>query len=345
MTTGGRRVFCVAFVLGAALFGLAKPVYADRGVLEAVRSRGYLVCGVGDGPRGYSSVSPQGVWSGISVDFCKAVAAGVIGTKDAVKFRLLPAGDGFSALQSGEIDVLSRNVGMTSTRDTSLGVRFPAVLVYDGQGFMVRKSQNITSALELSGARICVTAETPDEQGLIDYFTGLKMPVELMKFAKWSDAVMAYVNKGCMVLSADISALALARQDLADSADHIVLPEMATRQPVGPAVRQGDEEWFGIVRWTLFALVAAEEFGITAVTIDAARSSPGSDVRRFLGIDADLGRSLGLSADWAQRIIRQVGNYGDLFDRHFGQKSSLKLERRLNNLSSKGGLHYAPPFR
>ena len=171
------------------------------------------------------------------------------------------------------------------------------------------------------------------------------MPVELMKFAKWSDAVMAYVNKGCMVLSADISTLALARQHLADSADHIVLPEMATRQPVGPAVRQGDEEWFGIVRWTLFALVAAEEFGITAVTIDAARSSPGSDVRPLSRDRRGPRRSLGSSADWTQRIIRQVGNYGDLFDRHLGQKSSLKLERRLNNLSSKGGLHYAPPFR
>jgi general L-amino acid transport system substrate-binding protein len=345
MTTGGHRAFCVALALATLLLGVVSPAHADRGILEAVRNRGYVVCGVGDGPKGYSAVSPQGVWSGISVDFCRALAAGVVGTKDAVKFRLLSASEGFAALQSGEIDVLSRNIGMTSTRDTGLGVRFPGVLVYDGQGFMVRKSQNITSALELSGARICVTADGTDEQGITEYFAGLKMPMELMKFAKWSDAVMAYGNKSCMVLTADISTLTLARQDLPDSADQIILPETAARQPIGPAVRQGDEEWFSIVRWSLYALVAAEELGISSATLDNARSSPSGDVRRFLGIDADLGRPLGLSADWAQRIIRQIGNYGELFDRHLGQKSPLKLERRLNNLSTKGGLHYAPPFR
>lgn len=345
MITGGSRFFCVAFALGAALLALAPSARAERGALEAVRARGYVVCGVGDGPKGYSSVSTQGVWSGISVDFCRALAAGVIGTKDAVKFRLLQPGEGFAALQSGEIDVLSRKIGMTSTHDTSLGIRFPGVLVYDGQGFMVRKSQNITSALELSGARICVAAETTDEQGIVDYAASLKMPVELMKSAKWSDAVMAYANKGCLVLTGDISTLALARQELPDSADHIILPEMAARAPIGPAVRQGDDAWFSIVRWTLYALVAAEELGISAATVDTARNAPGGDVRRFLGVDADLGRPLGLTADWTQRIIRQVGNYGELFERHLGQKSLLKLERRLNSLSAKGGLHYAPPFR
>ncbi len=313
--------------------------------MEILRNRGYVVCGVGDGPKGYSTVNAQGVWSGIGVDFCRALAAAVIGTKDAVKFRLLTTGQGFQALQAGEIDVLSRNIGMTSTSDTSLGVRFPGILVYDGQGFMVRKSQSITSALELSGARICVTAEGADEQGILDYFAGLKMPMELMKFPKLSDAVMAYANKSCMVLTTDISTLGYVRQELADGADHIILPEMATRQPIGPVVRQGDDEWFNIVRWTLYALVAAEEFGITAASIDVARNSPNRDVRRFLGIDMDLGRALGLSADWTQRIIRQVGNYGELFERNLGQKSPLRLERRLNSLSSNGGLQFAPPFR
>jgi general L-amino acid transport system substrate-binding protein len=330
--------------LGAFL-GLSLPVRADRGVLEAVRMRGYVVCGVGDGPKGYSAVNAQGVWSGISVDFCRALAAAVIGNKDAVKFRMVSAGDGFAVLQSGEIDVLSRNTGMTWSRDTALGARFPAVLVHDGQGFMARKSQNITSALELSGARICVTAESSHEQGVTDYFAGLKIAAELMKFANWSDAVMAYANRSCMVLSGDISALALARHDLPDGSDHIILPEMATKQLIGPAVRQGDEEWFSIVRWTLYALVAAEELGISAGTLEAARNSPSKDVRRFLGIESDLGRTLGLSADWTQRIVRQVGNYGELFDRHLGQKSPLKLERKLNNLASRGGLHHAPPFQ
>lgn len=344
MTTGGRRVGA-AFVLGVVFFAGSSLAQADRGVLEAVRARGYVVCGVGDGPKGFSSVNAQGAWSGISADFCRAVAAAVIGTRDAVKFRLMVPGEGFAALQSGEIDLLSRNIGISWSRDTSLGVRFPAVLVHDGQGFMARKSQNITSALELSGARICVTAETSDEQGVTDYFTSLKIAPELMKFPKWSDALMAYANKSCMVLSAEVTRLAVARQELPDGGDHIILPELAARQPVGPAVRQGDEEWISIVRWTLYALVAAEELGISSVTVDAARNSPSSDVRRFLGIEVDLGRSLGLSADWTQRIVRQVGNYGELFDRHLGQKSPLKLERRLNNLASKGGLLYAPPFR
>jgi general L-amino acid transport system substrate-binding protein len=328
----------------AAVLGLGVPAHADRSVLEAVRARGHVVCGVGSGPKGYSAVNAQGAWSGISVDFCRAIAAGVVGNKDAVKFSIVSPGDGIAALRSGEIDVLARNIGMTWSRDTALGVRFAAVLVHDGQGFMVRKSQNIASALELSGARICVAAGA-DEQGMADYFASLKISAEPMKFPTWPEAVMAYAAKSCMVLTADISALALARQDLSDSADHIILPEMATREPVGPAVRQGDDEWFSIVRWTFYALVAAEELGIGAANVDAARSSPSSGVRRFLGVEADLGRSLGLSADWTQRVIRQVGNYGELFDRNLGQKSSLKLERRLNNLSRKGGLLHAPPFR
>lgn len=345
MTTRVRRALRFALALGAALLGQVSWVHADPGVLEAMRTRGYVACGVGDGPKGYSAINAQGVWSGISVDFCRALAAAVIGNKDAVKFLQLSAGERFSALQSGEIDVLSRNVGMTSSRDTSLGIRFAGILVYDGQGFLVRRSQNITSALELSGARICVTTGGADEQGITDYFTGLKMPFELTKFDKWSDAVMAYASKGCQVLSADISILALARQELADVNEHIILPEIASKHPVGPAVRQGDEEWFSVVRWTLYALIAAEELGITSANVDAAKSSGSAEVRRFLGIDMDLGRQLGLSADWTQRIIKQVGNYGELFERHLGQKSSLKLERRLNNLSGNGGLHYAPAFR
>ena len=345
MMPGGRHFLCAALIGWSALLASASPALAERGVLEAVRTRGYVVCGVGDGPKGFSAVNGQGVWSGISVDFCRALAAAVIGTKDAVKFRTLSPGDGFSALQSGEIDVLSRNIAMSWSRDTALGIRFPTVLVHDGQGFMVRKSQNITSALELSGARICVTGDSADEQGLTDYFASLRISAELTKFAKWSDAVMAYANRSCMVLSADVSVLALARQELPDTNDHAILPEMVTRQPIGPAVRQGDDEWFNIVRWTVYALVAAEELGIGSANVEAARNSNSSDVRRFLGTEADLGRSLGLSADWTQRVIRQVGNYGEMFERNLGQKSPLRLERRLNNLASKGGLQMSPPFR
>jgi general L-amino acid transport system substrate-binding protein len=343
---GTRVVRALSFVVtfGLALFAqLQSP--AGAGVLEDVRTRGHLICGVGDGPTGYSAVDQRGVWTGMSVDYCRALAAAVIGSKDAVKFRLLSASERFSALQSGEIDVLSRNVAMTSSRDTALGIRFPGVLIYDGLGFMVRKQQNIGSALELSGARICVTVETIDEQAISEFFGGLKMPVELARFDKWQDVVMAYSNKSCQVLAADVSTLASARQQLADAGEHIILPEIASKQHVGPAVRQGDEEWFSVNRWTIYALVAAEELGITGINVDAMKGSGSAAVRRFLGLEMDLGKRLGLSADWTQRVVKQLGNYGEMFERHFGQRSPLKLDRRLNNLASNGGLHYAPSFR
>jgi general L-amino acid transport system substrate-binding protein len=340
-----RRVFGIVAALPVVALASAPPFPAHAGVLETMRARGHLVCGVSDGPQGYSARSAEGVWTGINVDFCKALAAAVLGGTDAVKFRPVSPGERFSALQSGEIDVLSRNVGITSSRDTELGIRFPAILVFDGQGFMVRKAQGVASALELSGARICVSTEAGAAQGLADYFGALKMPFELSKLERWQDAAMAYADKSCQVLSADVSVLALARQKFAEPSDHIILPEIAAKQLVGPAVRQGDEDWFSIVRWTVYALIAAEELGITHANVDAMRASGNADVRRFLGIDVDLGPRLGLEADWTRRMIKQVGNYGELFERHLGLKSPLKLERRLNNLASRGGLHYAPAFR
>lgn len=338
-----RRALRFAAALGLTALVAASPVLAS--VLEGVRAREHLICGVGNGPTGYSTVDAEGIWSGISVDFCRALAVAVLGNKDAVKFRPVLETERFSALLDGEIDVLSRNVAMTSSHDTALGIRFPGVLVFDGQGFMVRKSQGVASALELSGARICVMAETADAQGIGDYFSALRMPFELSKFDKWQDAVAAYTNKSCQVLSADVSVLGLARQKFSDPSEHMILPEIAARQLVGPAVKQGDEEWFSVVRWTIYALIAAEELGITGANVDAMKGSTSAEVRRFLGVDTDFGRRLGLSADWTQRMIKQVGNYGEIFERHLGLKSPLKLERRLNNLATKGGLHYAPSFR
>jgi general L-amino acid transport system substrate-binding protein len=300
---------------------------------------------VGDGPKGYSLRSGEGVWTGISVDFCRAVAAAVLGSKDAVEFRAVAPNERFAALLSGNIDILSRNVAMTSSRDTAHGIRFPGVLVFDGQGFMVRKAQGVASALELSGTRICIATGTADAQGIADYFGALRMPFELSKFDKWPDAVMAYANKSCQVLSADVSLLALARQEFPEPGEHTVLPEFATRQPVGPAVRQGDEDWFSVVRWTIYALIAAEELGVTSANVDGMRTSGSPQARRFLGADLEFGQRLGLSADWTLRTIKQVGNYGELYERHLGLKSPVKLERRLNNLAIKGGLHYAPSFR
>jgi general L-amino acid transport system substrate-binding protein len=338
-----RRVAHLIATLALAALAAASPVLA--GVLETVRTRERVICGVGDGPRGYSTLDSEGVWTGISADFCRALAAAVLGNKDAVKFRQVKRSERLAALQSGEIDVLSRNFEMTSSHDTALGVRVPGVLVFDGQGFLVRKAQGVASALELSGTRICVQSDGTDAQGLADYFGALRMPFELAKFDKWPDAVAAYTAKSCQVLSADVSLLSLARQHLADPDNHILLPEIATRHPLGPAVRQGDEAWYSVVRWTIYALIAAEEFGITSTNVDAMRTSPSAEVRRFLGADKDFGRQLGLAPDWTHRIIKQVGNYGEIFERDLGLKSPLKLERRLNNLATKGGLHYAPSFR
>ncbi len=314
-------------------------------MLESIRARGHLVCGVGTGLTGYSTVAENGAWAGISVDFCRALAAAVLGSKDAVKFVPLPPIDRFSALKAGEVDVLSRNATMTSSHDTGLGIRFAGVLVYDGQGFLVRKSQGLASALELSGARVCVVTETADEQGIANYFGRLKMPVELIKFDKWPDVVAAYTNKACQVLSADISRLALTRRQFSDPDEHIILPELATKHFVGPAVKQGDEDWFSVVRWTLYALIAAEELDITSANVDAMKTSASEEIRGFLGVDLDLGKRLGLSADWTQRIVKQIGNYGELFERNLGAKSPMRLERRLNKLAGNGGLHYAPSFR
>ena len=225
------------------------------------------------------------------------------------------------------------------------GIRFPGVLAFEGQGFMVRRSHGVASALELSGARVCVTAQTADAEGVADYFGALKMPYEIVRLDRWQEAVAAYINKSCQALSAELSVLAQARQQSGEPDKHTILPELASRQPIGPAIRQGDDDWLSVVRWTLFALIAAEELGVASANVDAMKTSKNAKVRRLLGLDMDLGGKLGLGADWTQRVIRQVGNYGELFERNLGLKSPLKLERRLNGLASQGGLHYAPAFR
>jgi len=345
MTRGTRRTASTVLALVALLVGATSRLLAASNTLAAIHDRGHIVCGVVDGPAGYSTTTAHGVWSGIGVDFCRALAAGIVGSKEAVKFRLLTPQEQIPALRAGEIDVLARYPDMAPDQGAADGIRIAGVLVHEEQGFMLYRSQNITSALELSGARICVTKETGAGYRLTKYFTGLGMPFELVKFDKWQEAVTAYADKTiCQVLSADLPELARARQLLGDFGEHVILPELAAKRPVGPAVRDGDDEWFSVVRWTLYALIAAEELGITSASVDFAKSSNNTAVRRFLGIDMDLGKRIGLTADWTQRIIRQVGNYGELFERHLGQKSPLKLERRLNNLSGNGGLLYAPSF-
>ncbi|HWB47440.1 MAG TPA: amino acid ABC transporter substrate-binding protein [Hyphomicrobiaceae bacterium] len=315
------------------------------GVLDKVRARGHLTCGVGDGPAGFSVADAKGNWTGIGADFCRALAAAVFDKGDAVEFRQVPPSDRVSALRSGEIDVLSNHVGMTISRDTMLGIRMPVVLVYDGLGFLVRKSQGISSALELSGARICVATETADEQGATEYFATLKLPVELVKFDRWRDVVGAYANNSCQVLAADLSTLAMVQQGLSDPAEHILLPELASKAFIGPAVPAGDAEWQSVVRWTVYALIAAEELGITQANADSLKTSGGPEAKRFLASSLDFVDRPGLSAGWTLRMVKQVGNYGEIYERTLGAKSALKLPRRLNALAVNGGLMYAPPFR
>ncbi len=342
------RVRClwVALALWALVPALCAPVHAaPASILDTVKARGQLVCGVTDHAPGFSEVSTRGVWSGLDVEFCSALAAAIFGNKDAVKFLSLTAGDRFKSLQDDEIDVLLGATTWTLTRDTELGARFAGTLYYDGQGFIVPRNHSIASVLELSGASICVLPGSSDESAIADYFGARKMRYQLITSEHWEDLVKTYANGGCTVLTGDVSLLAYERSRLSNGSDQMLLPEFVSKEPYGPAVRAGDDGWFAIVRWTLMALVAAEELGISSSNIDMMKGSTAHDVRRFLGLEADLGAPLGLPRDWAYQIVKQVGNYAEIFERTLGQGSQLKLERGLNNLWSKGGLMYAPPLR
>jgi general L-amino acid transport system substrate-binding protein len=333
-----------AAVLWLAALAIASSS-AWSATLDDVRARGHLICGVGDGVVGFSHVDERGVWSGLDVDFCNAVAVAVFGRKDAVKFRPLSAANGFQALRGNEVDLLSRATTWTLSRDTELGLRFAGTIFHDGQGFLVRRGQAVASVLELSGASVCVLGGTSAEEGVVDYFRTRQMRYQLVVAERWADLVKAYVAGTCTLLSSDVSVLALERSRLAKPADHMLLPELITKQPSGPAVRQGDEQWFAIVKWTLMALIGAEELGLAKDNVDSFSTSTSPDIRRFLGLDANLGQAMGLERDWSYKIVKEVGNYGEMFARNVGAASTLALERGVNGLWTKGGLMYAIPLR
>ncbi len=331
-------------VLLAAL--LAMPTMAGATTIETIRQRGWLACGGSQGLPGFSSIDEKGKWTGIDVDFCRALAAVVLGDPDKVRFTPLSSKERFTALQSGEIDVLSRNTTWTQTRDTALGLNFVGVIYYDGQGFLVRKSLGVKSARELDGAAVCVNAGTTTELNLSDYFRAHGMRYSPVVFEKSDEVVSAYAAKRCDVYSTDKSGLYAQRLKLSDPAGHMILPEIISKEPLGPVVRQGDDGWFNIVRWTLFAIVGAEELGITSKNVTALlKSSKDPKIRRFVGTEGQAGANLGLDSEWAVRAIAATGNYGEMFDRHLGVGSRLKIERGLNELWSRGGLQYAPPIR
>jgi general L-amino acid transport system substrate-binding protein len=335
----------VSLVVTLALAAGLTAQAASAQTLKAVKDRGMLSCGVSQGLPGFSSPDDKGNWTGLDVDVCRAIAAAVFNDASKIKFVPLSAKDRFTALQSGEIDVLSRNTTWTLSRDTSLGANFTGVTYYDGQGFMVKKALKVNSALELNSASVCVQQGTTTEQNLADYFKGNNMKYEVIAFGTNDEAVKAYESGRCDVFTTDVSGLYADRLKLANVADHVVLPEVISKEPLGPMVRHGDDQWFDIVKWTLYAMVTAEELGMTQKNVDEMAKSDKPEVKRAVGTDGNLGEQLGLTKDWLVRIVKAVGNYGESFERNVGAGSKLGIARGLNQLWSKGGIQYAPPIR
>jgi len=335
-------------ILGTAIVGLSASV-ASAATLDDVKAKGFVQCGVNTGLAGFAAPNDKGDWAGFDVDICKAVAAAIFGDGSKVKYTPTTAKERFTALQSGEIDLLSRNTTWTLTRDTSLGFNFAGVNYYDGQGFMINSKSlpGINSALQLSGAAVCVQTGTTTELNLADYFRANNMQYNPVVFEKLEEVNAAYDSGRCDVYTTDQSGLYAIRLTLSAPDDHVVLPEIISKEPLGPAVRHGDDQWFDIVRWTLNAMIIAEELGITQANVEEMKGSSNPEIKRVLGQEADskLGAGLGLSEDWVVNIVKAVGNYGESFERNIGTGSPLKIARGLNALWTKGGLQYAPPIR
>ena len=337
-----KRFALLALAAVSALFLAVAP--ASAGTLDQVQKRGKLLCGVHPGLPGFG-LQDNAQWVGFDVDFCRAVAAAIFNDPTRIGFIPLTAKDRFTGLQSGEVDLLSRNTTWSLSREAGQGFLFAGVTYFDGQAFMVRKKLNVTSALELSGASICVIQGTTTELNLSDYFRANNMKFEPVTYAYADEAVAAYQDGRCDAFTTDMSGLYAERAKLKAPEEHTVLPEVISKEPLGPLVRQGDDAWFNIVKWTYFALVNAEEMGITSKNVDDKARSEAPDAKRLLGSEGNYGESLGLSRDWAYRIIKLVGNYGEIFDRNLGDGSKLRIKRGVNALWSKGGLQYAPPVR
>ena len=336
----------ISKVLLAAGAATLLSTAAFAGTLDDVRAKGFVQCGVSQGLPGFSNPDEQGNWTGIDVDVCRAVAAAIFGDSEAVKYSPLSAKERFTALQSGEIDVLSRNTTWTLVRDTALGLNFAGVNYYDGQGFMVRKDLGVTNALELDGASVCTNIGTTTELNLSDYFRANNMSFEPVVFEKADEVVAAYDSGRCDVYTTDQSGLAAQRIKLSDPDAHVILPEIISKEPLGPVVSHGDDGWLDVVKWSLYAMIEAEELGVTSANVDQMRdTSPNPAVKRLLGTEGDLGKNLGLPGDWAYNIVKQVGNYGESYERYVGPNTSLMLERGLNALWTDGGLQYPMPVR
>lgn len=338
------RLHGAAALAAACLAFIASPAQA-RSTLDAVKARGQVICGVNSGLPGFSSPDSQGRWTGLDVDICKAVAAAVLNDPAKVRYIPLSAQQRLTALQSGEIDVLSRNTTWSLTRDAQ-GLDFGPVVYYDGQGLMVAKSLGVTSAKQLDGATVCVQPGTTTELNLADWFRANNLSFRPVVIEALDEVNAAFFSGRCDVLTTDISGLAGVRASVAPKPeDFLILPEIMSKEPLAPVIRHGDNQWADIVRWSVFALIEAEEKGITQANVDARLQDTDPTVQRILGVQGDLGPALGLDKQWAYRAIKAVGNYGEIFERNVGKSTPLKLERGLNALWSNGGLMYAPPIR
>lgn len=335
-----RSVFIAAATATMAFVGTAQA-----GLLDDVKAKGFIQCGVNTGLTGFSAPNDQGKWEGFDVDFCRAISAAVFGDPDKVKYTPLTSKERFTAVQSGEVDVLSRNTTWTFTRDVNLGLEFIGVNYYDGQGFMIRKNMGIKSAKELDGASVCIQTGTTTELNLADYFRTHNMKFTSVVFEKADEIRTAYDAGRCDVYTTDRSGLAAQRSLLKAPDEHLVLPEVISKEPLGPVIRHGQSEWGDVARWSLYALIVGEELGLTSANVDSMKTSTNPEILRFLGVEGELGTQLGVSNDWAYNIIKQVGNYSEIYERHVGIDTPLKLERGINALWTAGGLMYAPPFR
>ncbi|KRA99843.1 hypothetical protein ASD83_04940 [Devosia sp. Root685] len=327
-----------------AILGLT-AVSAQAAILDDVKAKGYVQCGVTGGVPGFSAPDSNNVWTGIEVDFCRAMAAAVFNDAEAVRYTSLTSQERFTALSAGEVDVLSRTTTWTMSRDTQLGISFVGTMFYDGQGFMVRKADGIESALDLSGAAICIESGTTTELNAADYFAANSMEFNTVVFVDQDEVVKAYEDGRCDVYTTDSSALAAERSKFANPDDHIILPEIISKEPLGPVVRAGDTQWFNLARWTYFALLEAEELGVTSANVDEMLGSDNPAIKRLLGVEGDFGTPLGVTKDWAYQIIKSVGNYAESYDRNVGPATPIGLERGLNALWKDGGIQYAPPIR
>src|SRR4249920_3087273 len=342
------RKYSLAAAAGVAAILASGSAMAGKD-LDTIKARGALICGIGQGTAGFMLQDSQGKWVGLDVDVCRAVSAAIFGDAEKVKYVPLSSQQRFTALQSGEVDVLSNNTTITLTRDTALGLDFTAVTYYDGQGFLVNKKLGVKSAKELNGATVCVAPGTTTELNLADYFRANKMTFKPVVIEKVEEVRAAFFSGRCDVYTNDSSSLYATRAANvpapATADDFIVLPEIISKEPLAPAVRHGDNQFADIVRWSQYAMLEAEEYGISSKTVDEMLKSENPTIKRILGVTPGMGKALGVDEKWVYNIIKQVGNYGESFDKHVGPESPLKIDRGLNKLWTQGGLQYAPPIR